>query len=191
MHRPRRDWQQPGEPNASLYTPEWRNGLFLIGAIPEPERGYYAAFFAHLDAGWKIVQPLQLAAESLLFGHSPEDDVADWLSIEITDNYRWLANACLQMIPNVHIFDAELKERLCEGGFASPFGDEPPVDELEPEAQMIGRNARLLAMMEGAAGFPQAFRGIVGPAASALTAWERDLPAVAAPVLAYVVSQTR
>lgn len=190
MSRPRRDWQLPGEPNASLYTPEWQNGNFLIGALPEPEQGYYRAFFSHLDTGWKIVRPLQLVAESLLFGHFPEDDVADWVSTEITDNYRWLSYACLQMIPNVQIFDAELKERLCEGGFASPFGEEPPVDELEPEAQMIARNGRLLAMMEGAAGFPQAFRGIVGPAASALTAWERELPTIAAPVVAHVVSRT-
>lgn len=113
MSRTRRDWQRPGEPYASLYTPEWGNGLFLIGAMPEPEQGYYHAFFAHLDAGWKIVQPLQLAAEALMFGHSPQDDVAHWVDVEITDNYRWLANACLQMIPNVRIFDAELKEQLC------------------------------------------------------------------------------
>src|SRR6185503_5009244 len=79
MSRPRRDWQQPGEPYASLYTHEWRNGTFLIGAMPEPEQGYYRAFFAHLDAGWRIVQPLQLAAESLLNGHSPLDDVANWV----------------------------------------------------------------------------------------------------------------
>jgi len=190
MSRPRRDWQQPGEPYASLYTHEWRNGTFLIGAMPEPEQGYYRAFFAHLDAGWKIVQPLQLAAESLLHGHSPLDDVANWLDVEITDNFRWLALGCLQMIPNVRIFDADLEERFCEGGFASPFGPEPPVDELEPEAEMLARNVRLLAMMEGAAGFPQALRGIVAPAASALTAWERELPTLAAPVVTYVVSRT-
>jgi len=94
------------------------------------------------------------------------------------------------MIPHVRIFDAELEERLDAAGFASPFGQEPPVDELEWEARMLGRNARLLAMMEGAAGFPAAFRGIVAPAASALTAWERELPTLAAPVVAYVVSRT-
>jgi hypothetical protein len=32
------------------------------------------------------VRPLQLAAESLLHGHSPDDDVADWVNTEITDN---------------------------------------------------------------------------------------------------------
>ena len=124
-------------------------------------------------------------------GHSPLDDVANWVDIEITDNFRWLAHGCLQMIPNVRIFDTDLGQRLGEAGFASPFGDEPPIDELEPEAQMLGRNARLLAMMEGAAGFPHALRGIVAPAASALTAWERELPTVAAPAVAYVVSQTQ
>ena len=182
MSRHRRDWHQPGEPFASLYTPEWTNGLYLIGAMPEPEQGYYRAFFAHLDAGWRALRPVQLAAESLIHGHSPRDDVADWINTEITDNFRWLANACLQMIPAVNVL-AELRDR-------PPFGPEPPVDELEPESQMLGRNARLLAMMEGAAGFPHALRGLVGPAASALTAWERELPTVAAPVVAYVVSRT-
>ena len=191
MRAHRRDWQEPGEPFASIYTPEWRDGVFLIGAIPEPEQGYFRAFFAHLDAAWQIVQPLQLAAESLLYGHSPQDDVADWLSIEITDNFRWLAAACLQMIPHVRIFDAELEERLFDSGFASPFGQDPPVDELDSEARMLARNARLLAMMEGAAGFPNALRGLVAPAASALTAWERELPTLAAPVVAYVVSRTQ
>jgi hypothetical protein len=94
------------------------------------------------------------------------------------------------MIPNVRIFDADLEERLREGGFASPFGREPPVDELIPESEMLARNMRLLAMMEGAAGFPHALRGIVAPAASALDAWERELPTVAAPVLVYVVGRT-
>ena len=184
MHRLRRhDWQQPGEPYASLYTPEWMNGLFLIGAMPEPERGQYAAFFAHLDAGWRALRPVQLAAESLLHGHSPRDDVADWINSEMTDNFRWLANACLQMIPTLHVLPEERNQ--------CPFGPEPPVDELEPESQMLGRNARLLAMMEGAAGFPHALRGLVGPAASALTAWEREMPAVSGPVLAYVVSRTQ
>jgi hypothetical protein len=190
MSRRRKTKKQSGEPRVTLYSHEWRNGMFLIGAIPEPERGYYRAFFAHLETGWKTVRVLQIAAESLLHGHSPCDDVANWVDVEITDNFRWLAFACLQMIPNVRIFDAELEERLNEGGFASPFGQEPPVDELEPEAQMLGRNVRLLAMMEGAAGFPHALRGIVAPAASALTAWERALPAVAAPVVAYVISRT-
>ena len=138
--------------------------MYTIGAMPEPERGHYEAFFAHLDAGWKTVRVLQLVAEALIYGHSPRDDVANWVDVEITDNFRWLAFACLQMIPSVHIL-AEVR---------SPFGPEPPVDELEPEAQMIGRNARLLAMMEGSANFPASMRGIVGPAASALTVWELE-----------------
>jgi len=156
--------------------------MFMVEAMPEPERGHYRAFFAHLEAGWRVVRVLQIAAEALMHGHSPDDDVANWVDVEITDNYRWLAYACLQMIPNLRI--------LAELGDRSPFGPEPPVDELEPEARVLGRNARLLAMMEGAGAFPQAFRGIVGPAASALTAWERELPAVAAPVVVYVVSRT-
>ena len=183
MTRHRREWQQDGEPLASMLTPEWENGMFLIGAMPEPERGYYRAFFAHLDRGWNAVRPLQLAAESLLHRHSPDDDVADWVSTEITDNYRYVAHACLQMIPSVNIL-VELRDRC-------PFGPEPPVDELEPEAQAIARNVRLLAMMEGAAGFPAEFRGIVAAAASEFTAWERELPTVAAPVVAYVVSRIK
>jgi len=156
--------------------------MYQIRAMEEPERGYYRMFFAHLETGWLIVRQLQLAAESLLYGHSPDDDVSHWVDVEITDNFRWLAFACLQMIPDFRI--------LPELGDRSPFGPEPPVDELEPESQMLGRNVRLLAMMEGAAAFPQALRGLVGPAASAFTAWERELPTVAAPVVAYVVSRT-
>lgn len=181
MHRACRDWQQPGEPYASLYTPEWQNGMFLIGAMPEREQAYYRAFFAHLDAGWKTVRPLQRAAEALIYGHSPLDDVANWVDVEITDNYRWLALACLQMIPSVSIL-AEMRDRR-------PFGPEPPLDDLEPEAQQLARNARLLAMMEGSAGFPASMRGLVGPAASALTVWDLELPTVAAPVVQYVVSR--
>jgi hypothetical protein len=182
MHRPPRTVPQPGEPRVTLYSAEWQKGMYEIKAMPEPERRHYRAFFEHLETGWLIVRTLQLAAEALLYGHSPDDDVANWIDVEITDNFRWLAFACLQMIPSFRI--------LPELGDRAPFGPEPPVDELEPESQMLGRNVRLLAMMEGAAGFPQAFRGMVGPAASAFTAWERELPTIAAPVVAYVVSRT-
>lgn len=184
MYRQRENVRKPVEPRVSIYTPEWRNRLFLIGALPEPEQGYYRAFFAHLDAGWRIIRTLQVAAEALLFGHSPRDDVASWIDVEITDNYRWLAGACLDMIPGVQIF-----EEHSEPDGDSPFGPAPPVDELEFEAQVLARNVRLLAMMEGAAGFPHTLRGIVGPAASALTAWDLELPTLSAPVVQYVVAR--
>jgi hypothetical protein len=184
------DWLLPGEPHASLYTPEWQQGMFALGLMPEPERAYYAAFFAHLDAGWKTVRTLQLAAETLLYGHSPEDDVANWLDVEITDNYRWLAQACLQMIPSLRIFAEDEPAPADKPHRFYPFGPEPPVDEFEFEVRVLARNVRLLAAMEGAASFPAALRGIVAPAASALTAWEREAHFKAAPVLAYVVSMT-
>ncbi|MFL5386479.1 MAG: hypothetical protein ACJ8GN_28510 [Longimicrobiaceae bacterium] len=192
MPHTRHLWVLPGEPNATLHTPKWQNGVRLIGTLPEPERGYYSAFFAHLDAAWTAIRPLQLAAESLLFGHSPRDDVAHWLDAEITDNFRWLANACLQMIPAPAAFHLRDSYYLtaAELEVSAPFGPEPPVDELEPEVAMLGRNVRLLAMMECSATFPQALRGIVAPAASAFTAWERELPTVAAPVVQHVVSLT-
>ena len=181
----RAKWLLPGEPRASLYTPRWQQGMFTIGAMPEPQRAYYTAFFAHLDLAWRTIRPLQLAAETLLFGHCPQDDVANWLDVEITDNFRWLALGCLQMIPNLRIFTED------EESFPYyPFGPEPPVDELEPEAQMLARNFRLLATMECAAAFPAALRGIVAPAASAFDTWERELPTLAAPVVQYVVSLT-
>ena len=87
------------------------------------------------------------------------------------------------MIPSVRIFG----ESEPDGGCL--FGPEPPVDELELEAQMLARNARLLAMMEGSASFPAAMRGIVGPAASALTAWDLELPTLSAPVVQYVMAR--
>lgn len=186
MSRHRENWQLPGEPRASLYTPDWLDGQERIELLPEPERGHYTRFFAHLDAGWQAVRPLQLAAESLL-AVDPRHDVALFVDVDISDNFRWLALGCLQTIPEYHTLDAPT---LRKAGFRSPYGDEPPIDELIPEAEMLARNVRLLARMERSRGFPPVFLGIVRPAAEAMEQWQRWMATRSHPVIQYVVKRT-
>jgi hypothetical protein len=152
--------------------------------MPEPERQHYTTFFAHLDAGWQAVRPLQLAAESLLDGGDPRNDVALFVDVDVTDNFRWLALGCLQTIPEYLPPHARALKR---SGFASPYGDEPPIDELIPEAEMLARNVRLLARMERSRGFPPVFLGIVRPAAEAMGEWQRWMETRSHPVIQYVV----
>ena len=175
---PRQPWHQPGEPNASLYTPDWTKGLREIDRMRKRRREQYAALFAHLDAGWRIVRPLQLVAESMMIPGEREHDVVAFVDREVTDLYRWVALGALLFIPGFKI--------LPEMGDRAPFGNEPPTADLLPESASAARNARLLAMMEGSLYFPDAFRGIVGPAAEALTAWEQGMEKVARPIITYV-----
>ena len=55
-----------------------------------------------------------------------------------------------------------------------------------PESEGTARSSRLLARMECAPDFPDGFRGMVAPAADALTAWAEQMHILARPVIDYV-----
>lgn len=175
---PRQSWHRPGEPRASLYTPDWTKGMGEVETMEEPMRGHYRAFFAHLDAGWGVVRPLQLVAESMMRPRKREHDVAAFVDVHVTDAYRWVALGALLFIPGFKI--------LPEMGDRAPYKNEPPVSDVIPESEGVARSARLLARMECAPDFPDGFRGAVASAAEALTSWAAEMKRLARPIIDYV-----
>lgn len=163
--RPRfQKWRKPGEPFYSLHTPEWTAWRERVAALEEPARSHFATFFNALERGWEIIRPLQLAAEAAMFGEAPADDVSLFVYGEVTDNFKWLALATLEMIPD-------------------PVGPEPPTDELDTELEMIARNVRLVGMMEQDRRFPALMRGVPEAAADAFTRWTAEVLLLAVPVI--------
>lgn len=164
---PRQPWHQPGEPSATMHTPDWADGLRRIERMRGKKRDRYRALFAHLDFGWGAVRQLQLAAESIMVPGEREDDVGGFVDGQVTDYYRGIALGCLLLVP---------------GGRT---GDPPTLEDVVAEAELVARHVRLLAMAAHAPGFPAAFLEVVGAASETLDAWETGLGAVAEPVFAY------
>lgn len=171
---PRLPGHRLGEPRASIYTPDWVEGQRQVARMRGRMRKSYAALFAHLELGWTAIRPLQLAAEAMMIPDEREGDVGAFVYGQVTEYYRELALDALLLIP----------------GFTIPalrhLGAEPmPIDDVVSVAEMVARHVRLLALAESAPGFADPYRGIVGPAAEALTAWEATIGPLAAPVVAY------
>jgi hypothetical protein len=148
-----------GEPKYTLYSHTWRVAWDRIrGMQDETERAASERLFSYLERGWEILRPLQLAAET-----DPQNDVCHWVDVEIGDTYCWMAQECINMLP--------------------PLLKEAETEHLYGEPPAIARNVRLLALMEPGL-LPEAFRGIVAPAAEAFTPWAEGLWAEAEPLMA-------
>ena len=159
MHPKPHPWiTPPNEPHLTIHLPEWVSARARILRLPDPrDREHYILFFNHLEAGWSIIRPLQVAVEPGLFSADfDRDDVTAFVYVDITDRFRDIVGRCVSLVP----------------GVAGEYGADNPTGDLEPELEQTARNLRLLAALEaGWENFPPHFRGMSGPAADAFTAW--------------------
>jgi hypothetical protein len=97
----------PQEPRYTIHTEDWAEGRRRIGRIADArEREAYAALFDHLERGWRILAPLAVRAEALAYSRpssvpAPDlhQDMAGFVHVLLTEEYRGIAFECLTLIP--------------------------------------------------------------------------------------------
>jgi hypothetical protein len=160
------------EPKYSIHTEGWTEGRRRIGRIVDTrEREAYTALFDHLERGWRILSPLAATAEALAYsrpGLIPSSDlhqdVAAFVHVMLTEEFRGIAFECLTLIPE-------------------PSGRVPDPRAEDPIADMavVLRCLRIAALSAAHPAFPAPFR-TMPDAARALGEWSGDFARVFRPV---------
>jgi hypothetical protein len=173
-----RDTRRAGEPACTIYTDHWTETLaWMPESVAEEDQPMYAALFAHLEEGWRVIRPLQLESERLEGEASQISpgtaDLAWYIGFQITDNFRDIAKNCLDLLPSRSGWN---EDELSHGDFI-------------PESGELARAVRLLAMMKQDPAFPPELRVQVGPAAERMTQWAESLAPVLRPLIEVVETE--
>jgi hypothetical protein len=141
------------EPRFTLYPEEWRAAREGVALLPSArQRRLCWALLGHMERGWKIILPLQVAADRLAHGpglaRSVAGDVAAFIECDPTDVYRGIARVCMHAVP---------------GG--PRHGQQGSLGIVADEAGDVARYLRILALGTHHPEFPPDLRDMVRIAA--------------------------
>lgn len=166
-----RDWELgPNmEPHYTIYGEAWDAGRASVVALRSPQlQAAYGALLDHLEWGWIVLRRLQTVAEYLPIAERRpwhiHQCIAEYIEIDITDNFRHLAFTC--------------RDRLPAEGRA---GTVAAYDVLS-EAEAINRSLRVLDLARGNVHMPRILREKLNTAPVAFSDWMKLLPGVLAAV---------
>ena len=158
------------EPKYTLSTEDWvdaRKRISLL--VSERQRRTFSALLDHMEAGWAIIRPLQLAADRIADGKvlswTAAEEVAAFMEGDPTDLFRAVAQGCCAAIPGAD---------TCIGPFFA--------EDVQCDSEQIVRYVRLLRLASAHPEFPLELAALIGDACAAFQQWLDGLPPVLAPV---------
>jgi hypothetical protein len=158
------------EPKYTLYTEDWEDARKRISLlVSERQRRTFSALLDHMEAGWAIIRPLQLAADRIAEGRvlawSAAAEIAAFVEADPTDRFRAIAQSCCAAVPGA---DA------CIGHFSA--------DDVLSESEQTVRYLRLLRLASAHPEFPPELAEVIDDVCTALQRWLDELPPVLNPV---------
>lgn len=158
------------EPKYTLYTEDWEDARKRISLlVSERQRRTFSALLDHMEAGWAIIRPLQLAADRIAegkdFSWTAAEEVAAFMEGDPTDLFRAVAQGCCAAVPGA---DA------CIGSFFA--------EDVQCDSEQIVRYVRLLRLASAHPEFPPELAELIDDACLTLQQWLDDLPPVLDPV---------
>jgi len=158
------------EPKYALYTEDWEDARKRIALlVSERQRRTFSALLDHMEAGWAIIRPLQLAADRIadgkVFSWTAVAEVAAFVEGDPTGLFRTVAQSCCAAVPGAG---------SCIGHFSA--------EDVLSESEQIVRYLRLLRLASAHPEFPPELSELVGDACAALQRWLDELPPVLDPV---------
>lgn len=170
MPKPTGNTVDAPEPHFTLYAEEWRAARERVALLPSArQRRLFWALLGHLERGWKIILPLQAAANGMVCGPGlrgrTAEDVAAFIECDPLDVYRGIAHACIHAVPST-------PPGPRQGSFAI----------VADEAGDVARYLRILALGTDHPEFPPELRELVRAAAAEMTEWQAGLVDVLEPM---------
>ena len=157
------------EPRWMLYPEEWRAARERVALLPSArQRRRFWALLEHMERGWRIILPLQVAADRIACGaalhRSTADDVAAFIECDPIDVYRGIAHSCMDAVP------------------VMPRQRQSSLEIVADEAGDVARYLRILALGADHPEFPPQLHELVRAAAMEMTGWHTGLADVLEPV---------
>jgi hypothetical protein len=152
--------QTEGEPEKTIYGPEWRAAMLRLRRLPrEEDRAAATALVGHVGRGWEHLRSLQnfvVESRQLATGNALAAAVLDFIESYVLDTFHGIAADVAELIP---------------GG----TGPTPALIELEGEAAQFHTFLTVLRVTSDSPTLPAPLTATIRAATAPLLTWGPEL----------------